>query len=126
MELQNRGGIISKKKGFIGAFIVILIIFGFRSFSLHQEQSQIKNDTLMHLENQGYDEETDIKEIYIVEILEKDENDEIEHTEKYEAVVHFQDEPSNAYFYRYKKSTNEIIQTDSINEGTSQALKHIE
>lgn len=118
--------IISKKKGFIGAFIVLVLIFAFQSFFLQKEHSQIKNDTISYLEKQGYDEETDIEEIYVVEILESGEDDEIIHTGDYQAVVHFQDEPKNAYFYQYEKDTNEIMQTDSVNEGTNQTPDHIE
>ncbi|MFD1032653.1 DUF3139 domain-containing protein [Metaplanococcus flavidus] len=102
----------------IGILIVGLLILAFQLFTSVKEQSQIENDTLSYLENEGY-EETDIEELYIVEILEVDENEEVSHTGKYEAVVHFKDEPNIAYFYRYEEDTNEIVQRDRLDEGTN-------
>ncbi|SET74982.1 hypothetical protein SAMN05421676_107176 [Salinibacillus kushneri] len=106
--------------------MVGLLIYGFQLFTLDKEKSKLKNDTISYLENKGYDEETDIKEIYIVAIVELSKDNELIHTGDYQAVVHFEDEPKNAYFYTYKNNTKEIIQIDSVNEGTNQSLNHKE
>lgn len=73
---------------------------------------------MTHLTKQGYNNEEDIEEIYIVNMGE----DEV----IYVSVVTFTDEPKETYFYTYKHDTNEIMQLNSVDQGIDEQLKHKE
>ncbi|GAA0492722.1 hypothetical protein GCM10008986_18870 [Salinibacillus aidingensis] len=89
----------------------------FQVYLTIQKKTQLKKDTINYLVEKGYDEETDIKEIEVVKLLELNEDDEAVHNGKYQAVVNFKDVPETAYFYTYKKDTKDIIRIDTVDEG---------
>ncbi|WP_044160600.1 hypothetical protein [Virgibacillus sp. MSP4-1] len=88
----------------------------FQVFSTIQKKVQLKKDTITYLVDKGYDEETDIKEIEVVKLLELNEDDEAVHNGRYQAVVKFKDEPETTSFYTYKRDTKNIIRIDMIEE----------
>ncbi|WP_334313212.1 hypothetical protein, partial [Terrihalobacillus insolitus] len=64
------------------------------------------DDTILYLEEKGYETDTDIEEMSIANIGADEEMNAV--------VVTFKDEPEAAYFYTYDKGTNQIIQMDVV------------
>lgn len=107
-----------KGKWIVLILIVLILLFnGVRYFSNYQAKQAVKNDTVMYLENNGY-EKSDIDDIEAVNVGGNDL--------KYGAVITFMDEKSVDYLYTYKSSSEQIIQMDALNEGEEGELKHLE
>lgn len=76
------------------------------------------DNTILYLEDRDYDTDTVVEEMSIVNVG----GDET----IYAVVVTFKDEPQVDYFYTYEKDSDQIIQTDVVNRGSNQSLKHQE
>ncbi|MFF2448816.1 hypothetical protein ACFVSW_17130 [Neobacillus sp. NPDC058068] len=119
---------MNKKKWLVISLLVgILIISGFYQYlsnvSKQEQKNILKKDTISYLVGTGYDEETDIKDIFILDFHEQIDNDEID---KYQAIVTLENEPDKWYFYTYKKNTKELIQFDLINNKIIELQEHKE
>ncbi|WP_416150113.1 hypothetical protein ACM26V_03730 [Salipaludibacillus sp. HK11] len=89
-----------------------------RLFIANQEKDALMDNTILHLEDRGYDRDSVIEEMSIVNIGGDDRI--------YAVVVTFNDESDVDYFYTYEKGTNQIIQIDVGNRGSNESLKHQE
>lgn len=107
-----------KKKINLIIISALIIVIGLYVYNALKEKSELEMDTVSYLKNRGYDIETDIKNISIVNMGEKDPI--------FAAVVTFTDEPLVAYFYTYKDNSKEIQQIDVSNQGANKLLKHAE
>lgn len=112
-------GNIKKRYTVLIIVLVIFILFnGFRWFAANQEKEALMDNTLLYLQDRGYDTDAVIDEKYIVDIG-QDER-------MYAVVVAFKDESDVHYLYTYEKDTNQIIQYDVVNSDSNQSLKHQE
>ncbi|GAB3796646.1 hypothetical protein [Virgibacillus kimchii] len=115
----NTGVVIIRKKHIVLLIIIVFILFnGVRLYMAQQEENALREDTISHLEEKGYDIEAHIEETVIVNAG-KDERMKA-------VVVTFKDEPAVHYFYSYKQDTDQIVQVDAVHRETNQPLKHLE
>lgn len=92
-----------KKKFAILVISALFVLLGFYVYSAFHEKSALERDTILYLEEQGYDRNEDI---IALEVVNMGDNDSV--------VVTFKDEPSVDYFYGYKESSNEIHKIDEV------------
>ncbi|OZM57724.1 hypothetical protein CIB95_04990 [Lottiidibacillus patelloidae] len=87
-------------------------------FIANQEKNALLEDTISYLTEDGYDVESEVEEMYVVNVGQDEKI--------YAVVATYNDEPKLNYFYAYKKGTNKIIQIAVVNIGTHQPTIHPE
>lgn len=97
------------KKTIIGMVIVVCVIgMGTYLYQSYAAKTQLEEDTISYLENEGYNREAETAEITIVNMGQEQT--------KYAAVVTFEDEPEIDCFYTYREGTEELYQIDKVTE----------
>lgn len=94
-----------KQKLLYGVIAVLLIGYGTYIVTRVSENRAFVSNTETHLENEGYDLENDIIEMYRVNIGEDSPQNAM--------VVRFVDEPRINHFYTYKPDSEELILLDT-------------
>ena len=88
--------------------IVVMIGMGTYLYQSYAAKTQLEEDTISYLENEGYNREAETAEITIVNMGQEQA--------KYAAVVTFEDEPEIDYFYTYREGTEELYQINKVTE----------
>lgn len=108
------------KKIILGTICLLLIIgLGLHWYNARQEQNILENDTIAHLESRGYQIESDVEDISVVNVGQQDRT--------YAVAVTFYDEPDFAYLYTYRDNSDQIRQLPVGDEEREEfSLQHLE
>ncbi|MCZ0702546.1 hypothetical protein J2T56_000789 [Natronobacillus azotifigens] len=100
-------------------FVALLLGLGLSWFRADQAQKALKTDTIAHLESRGYQIESDVEDISVVNVGQQDRT--------YAVAVTFYDEPDFAYLYTYRDNSDQIRQLPVGDEEREEfSLQHLE
>lgn len=86
--------------------LILLLVYGVYLYSSITENRAFERDTVLYLENEGYDIDTDIAEMNRVNIGQT--------TSQNAMVVTFENKPDTVFFYTYRENSEEIFLLDSL------------
>lgn len=86
--------------------LILLLVYGVYLYSSITENRAFERDTVLYLENEGYDIDTDIAEMNRVNIGQT--------TSQNAMIVTFENKTDTVFFYTYRENSEEIILLDSL------------